>query len=134
MSARFRVIAPTFAEPEADAHFDAPPGFDGTPAPGQALAELLARGLAERDVPPRNRWVTPQGHAFDVQLAGQRFDVTVALEDRDEDGAWIVEAEPRRGLLPRRTDPQSPALTHLRNALREVLDGDSRIEDVRVFP
>lgn len=133
MSVRFRVIAPAFAEPEADAQFDVPPGVDGTPAPGQALAEFLARGLAERDVPTRNHWVTPQGHAFDVQFAGQRFDITVALESQDDEAAWIVEAEPRRGLLPRRTDPQSPALTHLCNAMRDVLDGDARIEDVRVL-
>lgn len=133
MSARIRVIAPAFADPEADAHFEAPAGFEGTPPPGQALAELLALGLAERDVPARNRWVTPHGHAFDVQLAGQRFDITVALEDPEEEGPWVIEAEPRRGLLPRRTDPQSPALSHLRNAMREVLDSDPRIEDVRVL-
>jgi hypothetical protein len=131
MSARFRVHAPAFADPEADADFDAPPGFDGTPPPGQALTQALARGLGERDIPPRNRWVTPQGHAFDVQVAGQRYDITVALAGPPEDGDWLVEAEARRGLLPRRVQPDSPGFTHLTHAVRDALEHDPRVEDVR---
>ncbi|MCB9727177.1 MAG: hypothetical protein H6746_01705 [Deltaproteobacteria bacterium] len=131
MSARFQVQAPAYAEPDADSELPPPAGIEGTPPPGLALTEALIRGLSRRDMPPRNRWVTPHGHAFDVEVGGQRFDVTVALEGPAEDGVWTIEAEARRGLLPRRTDPDSPALAHLRDAVRDALGDDPRVEDVR---
>ena len=107
-------------------------GDEGQPAPpGQALADLLAHGLVAHGWDVSYRWTTYVGHALDARRGEQRYDVEVALLDRESDkgtGRWLITAKRRTGffrrLLKREIDPAEHAL--LRHDIDATLAADPR--------
>lgn len=107
-------------------------GDEGQPAPpGLALADLLAHGLVAHGWQVSYRWTTYVGHALDARRGEQRYDVEVALLDKEADkgtGRWLVTAKRRTGffrrLLKREVDPAEHAL--LRHDIDATLAADPR--------
>lgn len=96
--------------------------------PGQVLADLVANGLTSAGWKVEYRWTTYTSHAFDAQRAENRYDVEVALVER-ESARWTVTAKPRVGLLKRvfaaKLDPAEHEL--LRIDIDRALGADSRV-------
>jgi len=119
------------AEPKAPAPPEALADNGEELPPGQPLAELLEHGLAARGWQVKYRWATYTGHAFDARRGEQRYDVEIALLDREADagrGGWLVVAKRRTGFFRRlfkfEVDPAEHAL--LRHDIDAALESDAR--------
>lgn len=132
MSQHATFVCEALAEAEAEAGHKPPPGHQGGVPRGLAMSALLRGALEPEPVEVENRWVTYEGHAFDVVHLGKRFDVTLACEDA-EAGRWTLSIETRRGLMPwaRKTYPKSVSL--IARALHRALKTDPRVSELRWF-
>ncbi len=119
-------MAPGFATPTRTALV-----AGETNPPGEALADMIARGLQRRGWTVDYRWTTYVGHALDARRGEHRYDVEVALLDADkgEDaGRWLVTAKRRTGFFKRMfrggVDPAEQVL--LRHDVDATLAADPR--------
>lgn len=104
----------------------------GEPIPaGAILAELLATALQREGWRVDYRWTTYNSNALDARRGDNRYDVEVALADRDA-GRWTISAKRRVGLLKRvfsgRVDPAELLL--LQRHIDLALAADERITPV----
>jgi len=104
----------------------------GEPVPqGEALADMIARGLQRRGWTVEYRWTSYVGQALDARRGEHRYDVEVALLDADkgdDSGRWLVTAKRRTGFFKRMfkggVDPAEQIL--LRHDVDAVLASDPR--------
>ena len=126
MTCAYRFDASGYADRDLDAEHEQPAWHEGPVPLGLALAARLARDLTARGWRTPSRWVTPAGHGFEARGGGDRFDVTLACVD-PEAGRWSLDAEPRRGLLPRLRRRDPAAIERLCGDLRAVLAADPTV-------
>ncbi len=99
--------------------------------PGSLIADRLQAALTLAGWKCEFRWTTYNSHALDAQRGDNRYDVEVALADRDT-ARWTISAKPRVGLLRRvfagRIDTQELTLLHLHiDQMLQALAADGRV-------
>lgn len=104
----------------------------GEPIPaGAILADVIAAALAREGWSVDYRWTTYDSNALDARRGDNRYDVEVALTDRDN-ARWRITAKRRVGLLrwvfAGRGDPAELAL--LQRHIDLALATDTRVTHV----
>ena len=127
----YGITAVAYADGQADDDFDPPAGHRGAVPVGLAFVESIVHALILHEWEVPYRWVIPDGHGFEVQGGGRRFDATLVCTD-DELGAWDFVVEPRRGFFPWQRKPGGEAMVRLGARLEEILRQDPRVQGLEL--
>jgi hypothetical protein len=130
-SLSYGITSTVYADVEIDEEFDAPAGHRGATPVGLAFVDSVVRALLEHQWEIPFRWVTPEGHAFEVRGGGKRFDVSLSCVEPEE-GAWDLVVEVRRGLMPWKRKPAGALLDTLGVQLEEVMRADPRVRGIEL--
>ena len=105
----------------------------GNDPPGGPLAELVARGLAERGYVVSDRDSTDYSHTFTVRSGERRYFAMIGVAD-DGDREWLLFLQESPSLLARLFGRRDEG-DHLRllRAVHDCLIGDPRIAELRWY-